>query len=481
MQHLFGRHCSDNVFRQDVEMRMIVAEHSEDVEDLQSRTTASQSSSNVSPVLKHTYRNAALPLNLTTGVTVRRNSEGLLRPFDASGNEVPISSKTTPPRNISVTSPGSASQSLRRKAILDGLEERDIKRACLQIDGSNSSPLDDAGKNSNERPQNINMHHSHLVLDLRSPLHKPGSEVDIDHSDHEGPADHGSANSVTLESEEQEVFDLVNNPFDVIDPESTFFDYDDQVLRCTFCGHELWTSKGFFCSGESMGCCTGRMDDIPYFEVTDPEAGPRPIIAADEFSEEMIEGPARRAAVGNYLDDDSSAYDSQDAADRNFNEDYDEQDSFIDDDSQPDSDLPDDSSSSDGETDWREQYNKLQGAHALLLNTYYELADDHEDLVDRYDDLERNVLRGAVDYDSGSDMEERDEHGMLVVDVSIPDPVVTELVLSQAQEQTQESEITTDRLRDRVEAFEAASRVDGWHNITMVSTQDNHTHPEIEL
>jgi hypothetical protein len=70
---------------------------------------------------------------------------------------------------------------------------------------------------------------------------------------------------------------------------------------------------------------------------------------------------------------------------------------------------------------------------------------------------------------------------MVVVDVSVPDPIVTELVLSQAGEQSQESEITTDRLRDSAEPCEAASSVDGWHNITMVSTQDNHTHPEVEL
>ena len=85
------------------------------------------------------------------------------------------------------------------------------------------------------------------------------------------------------------------------------------------------------------------------------------------------------------------------------------------------------------------------------------------------------------DFDSGSDMEERDEDGMLIVDVAVPDPVITELVLSQAQEQSQNSEVTDERLRDRVQAFDAALSVNGWHNITMVSTEDNHTHAEIEL
>jgi hypothetical protein len=186
----------------------------------------------------------------------------------------------------------------------------------------------------------------------------------------------------------------------------------------------------------------------------------------------MIEGPARRNVVGDYLDDDLSAYDSQDEADQHFNEAYDEQDSFIDDESKPDSDTPNDSSSSNGETDWKEQYNQLQATHTMLQNDYAGLADE-------YDDFRRDVL--GSDYNSGSDMEDRDENGMVVVDVSVPDPIVTELVLSQAGEQSQESEITTDRLRDSAEACEAASSVDGWHNITMVSTQDNHTHPEVEL
>jgi len=103
------------------------------------------------------------------------------------------------------------------------------------------------------------------------------------------------------------------------------------------------------------------------------------------------------------------------------------------------------------------------------------LLDDYGNLAEEFDDFKGDVL------DSGSDMEERDAEGMLVVEVPVPDPLITELVLSQAQEQSQNSEITDDRLRDRVQAFDAALSVDGWHNITMVSTEDNHTHAEIEL
>lgn len=587
-------------------MRIIVAERSSDLEDQQTRTTVSaQSSPNVSPVLHHRSRapTAARPIS---GITVQRNSQGFLRPFDASGNEIPVSHsitrKATPPQDISAVSPGSESQSLRRKAILDGLVEREVKRVRLQSDDPNSSPLgsrsasngslssqslttgrdkatiqntvshaaynggsltgkqaasntstmsttknpvkdislDDISEaairnniinirkvlptstiigarnaliqtnyqwedavtllcsgelpvvglaNENEaRPalyteqqdgsfdgngcqtdQNANAPES--LQELASPLisYTLGSEVNGYRSDQEVPDDHNSENLVTLDDVQPEFFDMDDNPVEV--GAYTFFDYDDQVLRCYSCGHEVWSPEGF-CTGMGKGCCREGRSGDPYFEVLDPEAGPRPAIAKDEYSEETLDDHLRRTVVGNYLDDDSSAYDSQDAADAHFNEAYDEQDSFIDDESQEGSDANHDDSSSDGETDWKEQYDRLRETHAFLL-------DDYENLADRYNDMERDFF--GSDFDSGSDMEERGESGVLVVGVSVPDPVVTELVLSQAEEPSQDSELAGDRLRDRAEAFEVGSNADGWHNITMVSTQDNHTYPEIEL
>jgi hypothetical protein len=536
---------------------MIVAEISSDREDQQTRTTAStRTSPNVSPVLNHRSRIPAVPARPTSGITVQRNSQGLLRPFDASGNELLVSPSiarnTTPPQGLSAVSPGSESQSLRRKAILDGLGERDAKRVRLQLDGPNSSPLgqdislDDipeaAVRNSivnirkilpgtkiltarnaliqadydweealtvlcgpealvaissdeiestqlakkpkpqikrtlNEPAQSIRDKYS-LAHDFQhnkpaQAVTLPEAPVDISGEKIEcPPEDQSSANSVTLDNEEPEIFDIDDNPVEV--DAYTFFDYDDQVLRCRSCGYEVWASCGF-CTGMEKGCCREGLGIYPYFEVLDPEdpeAGPRPAIGKTEYSEETLDDASRRIIVGNYLDDDASAYDSQDAADGHFNEDYDEQDSFIDDDSQPDIDAHDDSSSTDGETDWKEQYDQLRAAHEHLL-------DDYDNLEDKYDGLKRDFL--GSDFESGSDMEERDENGVLVVDVTVPDPAVTELVLSQAEEQSQNSELNSDRIQDRVEASEAASSADGWHNITMVSTQDNHTHPEIEL
>lgn len=454
-------------------MRTIVAKRSSDVESQQTRTTEASphSSPNASPVLNKGKSIASFPARPVAAVTVRRNSQGFLRPFDPLGNEVPIAPAivrgATPPIHVSAVSPGSESQSLRRKAILEGLGERDSKRARLQLDGSSSPPLGESGERNDRTSQKTD------VLRRSS---TPGSEADSDQADRGGR--HNSerpSNSVTLDDEGAEIFDVDNHPAQV-NENYTFFDYDDQVIRCRFCGHEVWTSDGF-CTGVERGCCREGLEENPYFELLDPEAGEagtRPAITMDEYSDDLVDDPTRRDIVGTYLDDDSSAYDSQDAADHHFNEEYDEQDSFIDDESEVEADpnAHDESSSSDGETDYKAKYNEIRAAHSLLI-------DDYGNLADEFDDGKRDVL--GSDFDSGSDMEERDEDGMLVVDVAVPDALVTELILSQAQEQSQNSEITDDRLRDRVQGFDAALSVDGWHNITMVSTEDNHTHAEIEL
>jgi hypothetical protein len=446
---------------------MIVAERSTDVRSQQSRTTeaSAHSSQSASPVLNKGKSVASFPAGPIPAVTVRRNSQGFLRPFDPLGNEVPIVpaivQKATPPLHLSAVSPGSESQSLRRKAILDGLGERDLKRARLQVDGLSSSPLGDSDELSDKTSQNTN---------IRRRTFTPGSEEDSDQDGGQHNSEHPS-NSVTIDHDGPEIFDIDDNPAQ-LDETYTFFDYDDQVVRCRFCGYEVWTSDGF-CTGVERGCCREGLEANPYLEVLDPEdTGLRPGIATTEYSGEIINSPARRIIVGIYLDDDSSAYDSQDAEDHQFNEEYDDADSFIDDETQVDLSAHDDSSSSDGATDYKAQYRQLQATHNLLL-------DDYGNLADEFQDFKKDVL--GSDFDSGSDMEERDEDGRLVVDVAVPYPVITELVLSQAQEQSQNSEVTDERLRDRVQAFDAALSVDGWHNITMVSTEDNHTHAEIEL
>jgi len=244
--------------------------------------------------------------------------------------------------------------------------------------------------------------------------------------------------------------------------DDTFFDPEDQVTRCKLCGHELWRPFIGFCTG-----CEAGQSGVPYVEIVDPEVGPRPKIEVNETAD--ADRNDRREIVGDYLDDHSSAYDSQDENPK-FSEEY-EVNSFIDDDSQSSASA----SSSDGETDYKLRYNQLLTVHEMLVY-------DYEDLATEYREFRRDVLGSDFESDP-DDIGERDDEGALVVEVAAPNPVVTELILSQAQEQSQNSEISSERVRDRVEAFETALNVhDGaWHNMSMVSTNASHTHEEVEL
>jgi hypothetical protein len=232
----------------------------------------------------------------------------------------------------------------------------------------------------------------------------------------------------------------------------------------------------------------------------DPELGPRPTIALSEYElADNVTFEERADLLGSCLDFDSSAYDSQD--ERNCHEDEYEINSFIDDDSPQNSEDGNDSSSSDGETDYKEKFRRLQATHQTLIEDYANLIDEHEE-------LKQDVL--GSDYDGFEDMGEVEEEGMVIVDVSPPDPVLAELVLSQtdtesqngsqdasraseapdslveelvhlgAKGHSQESEVSAGRAKARAEAFEAA--VDGrWHDISMVSTNGNHSREEVEL
>jgi hypothetical protein len=84
----------------------------------------------------------------------------------------------TPPRNIAAVSPNSESQNLRRKAILEGVAAGSAKRARLQYDDPNSSPIPDFAETSQPRYQpSLGLpEHSESFDDVDT----PGSEVDSD-------------------------------------------------------------------------------------------------------------------------------------------------------------------------------------------------------------------------------------------------------------------------------------------------------------
>lgn len=464
MSHLFGPHCTAKTFRHDTEMRELLAERQSQRSSEQSQMVNSTQSLPSSPV----QGNAVTPSR--TSIVTNRDSHGELRAFDAQVNEprspaVAGEDVSTPPRKILAMSPGSESQNLRRKAILDGLGEARVKRMRLEFNSLESSQIsaDDRALNLFKGHEDADQNTSELL-------------VPTAHSSPQGspPISHPE------DSEGEQDFE-------------GYWDSVDEIYRCKSCGHELWSSRG-----QCTGCSAG--EEVPYCEVMDPELGPRPTIALSEYElADNVTFEERADLLGSCLDFDSSAYDSQD--ERNCHEDEYEINSFIDDDSPQNSEDGNDSSSSDGETDYKEKFRRLQATHQTLIEDYANLIDEHEE-------LKQDVL--GSDYDGFEDMGEVEEEGMVIVDVSPPDPVLAELVLSQtdtesqngsqdasraseapdslveelvhlgAKGHSQESEVSAGRAKARAEAFEAA--VDGrWHDISMVSTNGNHSREEVEL
>ena len=441
---------------------------------------------------------------------VRSNSRGQLRPFDADGNEhVSLSNamdevistiESTPPQDITTVSPGSASQNLRRKVILEGLgDSSPTKRPRLEYGGPGSSPPRLA-LSSRLKPTLRTEHNLPGVLEISDDLDNAAPTLSSDMDSVSAPIiadvslppvpDAFSA----IQTSNREGIQPVEDPyirkfvdFNSDREDNTFIDHEDNVVRCKSCGWEVWTvwmTQIGFCCGDCKESRTNYPKEDPYYEVINPKAGPRPGFAPGNYAEYHIENlppqyRTQRNAVGDYLEYHSDAYDTMDE-DPDYRSEYDSEDSFIDDASLPGSERGDeDSHSSSGEerTDYKQLLNELQRKHHRLVDVY---ESSMRDLVDSDYEYHGNSLDGLNDSDLNLDIDEIDGGGALMVGVAVPDPAVAELVLSQAEEQSQESEISAGRIRDRVRAFEAAAG-DSWNNISMVSTGDNHTREEIEL
>lgn len=378
MARLFGGKCSTLHFRHDEEMRKLHGVRETDGWDEQTQTTFATPSPQMASSSSPSHRIVNTPKS-SHDVPMQENTKLHLRPFDAYRNEMPLGDvvhtpESTPRPEIIAVSPGSESQSLRRRVILEGLRDGRAKRPRLDLDGLNPA----LSRELTERPATF-------ISDSTSPASAPGSE----------------GNSEVTEQSRGE-----------------FWDFLDGVFRCSSCGHELWSIYG-----QCTGCAAGG--EYPYFEVWDPEQGPLPELAHNASDTDYMSLDGREALVGDYLDFDSSAYDSHDEmSESGRNEDY-ELDSFIDDESQASN--MDNSSSSDGETDWKEDFKELDIAHRSLIDDYITLADEHEE-------FRREIL--GSDTENWNDSEEYDEEGMHLVDVNVPDPVITEFVLSHAEVRT---------------------------------------------
>jgi hypothetical protein len=266
--------------------------------------------------------------------------------------------------------------------------------------------------------------------------------------------------------------DEASNQFAVLDP-------TDEVLRCKACWSEVWG-----------GCCTGCEDgpnEATYYEELDTEnERRRPDIVRDEYSDEILDDQDRLELVGDYLDDEESAYDSQDSFGFGFREEY-EINSFIDDAFSEDGEE----SSSDGEEDYKVRYKELQASYAALIA-------DRNRLAKVYMDFRMDVL--GSDFEDENDDEEYDEDGLLIVQLARPEVVTTEVVLSEAEEEqlSRSSRVTelsvkessqppspsadrVGRIQEAFNAVENGSNGRGWHDISLTSTSNNHTHREMEL
>lgn len=400
----------------------------------------------------------------------RRDYQSPTRPFKLGSHQVKDDSPSmtmhrSPPHEIIATSPGSQSQNLRRKNILQQLNEsRKAKRPRLtQTDGPTSSPL---------RP-NIGSNHDEPI-ELGSSSVSSGSDAAQDTP--------GSSDDEEADAHEDEIQQQLRYL-----KHQTYYDHKDNVQRCIQCEHELNSLMG-----HCEHCEEGAEEDTkaPYYEVLDPENGPRPEIAFNEYDDKLMDDEDRLKYVGDYLDDDSSAYDSQDEK-SSFHEEYDEADSFID----TTSEKSEDSEESDNEEepDWEQKFKDLQADHDTVVAKHKVLGQKHEIILvalqqteEKYYDLcdDFGIPHSSDDDDEmGEELDEEiDEEGNILVNPLAPVPSVIELVVSHAEENSQNSELPEERIMDRVDAFEAVSGdSQGWQNIVLMSTGHNHSAAEIEL
>lgn len=456
MKALFGAECSAAIFRHDSEMQELHAASQDHSDDQQSQTTQStQDSLAMPPLSSPVQRVVESPKSKMESVP--KKTSDMLGAFVPKGKELSVAQleripTSTPPREIVAISPGSESQNLQRREIMDGYNESRAKRARLEYHHDSESPkfsrhptnpspprVDkrDYENVSGEASLDVESHLQSDAMSQRSNSNRSDSAPDVRSLETTSLVATTASDAVLSgQDEEEEEFGL-----------PTYWDDVDEVTRCHNCGHEAWTS-----SGPCTGCEGGQ--------------------TLEPGSEYYLD--TSRYAVGDYLDDQSSAYDSQDSA--RTDEEY-EINSFIDDDNLLGTTANEgDSSSSDSETDYKERFTSLAAAYNVLL-------EKHDDLMDEHETFKKDILGSDFDNENDSYNSEVDEDGMVLVNVDVPDPTVIDVIISHAQDQSQASEISEDRVRNRIEAYEAAEGREGqsWHNISLVSTGDNHTHLETEL
>lgn len=271
----------------------------------------------------------------------------------------------------------------------------------------------------------------------------------------------------------------------------TFNDKVDRVVRCKGCTHEVWGKYPDCCTNcsppnESEELTDSDVEDLAFHEVqpshTELDEGLHPRMTyeinpnfRDVYDEETL--ISLEDICEPYLDCGSSAYDSQDD-DPKLAEEY-ETNSFIDDE-EPEENSEENSSSDEDEIDYEEKFKKLEVSHRALQQNNAATENRHNALKLDFQDFRRDVLGSDYESEGLYDSEEMEEEGVFLVDVTPPDPVVTEVVLS-------DSESTPDSLMGELheksikQEFSTADGESDEEGYTMVTPLNNHTIRELEL
>jgi hypothetical protein len=543
MALLFGHTCTRTSFRHDEEMVDLVSQFpnlpSSQRTQMAGPATPSSEAIQSSPAQK-----------LASQVLIPENAQGSLKPSESHRNESSMASESqpvsTPPQMVAAISPGSESQGMRRKAIQDELETSRAKRIRLHFDDFDSNSLAKL-----EKKGEILQRRGIVTIDLTGDLDNttivniPSSEL-CNHDQNLPESDRSEADSSLSSYAEQErqqdahgshsenipktlpfsawrdeVGDEIGwdsddqshqfgdwtatqyeNGYDLGD--NIFYDADDRVHRCRFCSHEFWSRYVGFCTH-----CEKGQTGIPYLEIIKPGASREADI---EFatSKDIDEDSDLREVTGDFLDDGSSAYDTQDEQGSDFTEEY-EINSMIDDEIR---DSGEEEGSDNDEADYKFLYEQLLVENNKLLDRCFDLKDFKRDVLgSEYEsDADRSgMVEDDSDFDILDDIEiEMGDEGIFMVDVATPEAVLIEVVLSQSSEeleenvpaiieapesldnplgvlqsqingQSQTSEVTEDRLHARVEAYDVVRNGRDWNEVLLMSVDNNHTHEEVEL
>jgi hypothetical protein len=440
MANQFGTYCSGSVHRHDLEMRQQIARQYVHEDDQRTNTTQSTTDSETSDDEEPAQGSKNYPQRLDSVNSPRLTIESDQNPLDAGA--------------FINKSPGSRSQSLRRSLIVKDLEDRASKRIRLLS-------VDIGGRTCDSEVQDASVFPliSPAVANYHGMQQESHPRFPVTTLDEAAISNHELGNALTYER--------------------------TMMPRCQHCEGEYWSASGEFC-----GVCTiGREQTPPYYEVVNSDDGVHGCfgVAPDDVTETIANGEMRRHYVGDYLDVDSSAYDTQDE-EVDFHEDY-EKNSFIDDTpsvSASDQDEEDCGGLSECEepTSWSIKFKELQSKHAALLSEHSMLKQQQEVTLGALEETETLYydLLDEIDLRTGEEEAETDDNGVVVVTPSAPSVLVTELILTSSVNHSQETQSPNAGSRDSMpQNTMVEESAWTWQDVSLMSAGNNHTEAEIEL